>query len=221
MLEIQVHTPEAGEQQRPRLERLGIACGKVALWAAGSGIAGLAAMTMVPTQADIGPHSADITLTTDESAVFDLEPIGSIIKPLDSSLPFGLKIEVKENPGVTSAVTEQTEFSKDDIEDYARMFTSFEDDVDDAKQALIADWLRLSGVMGLAGYGIYRLPDKARREHLYGNYVSPLLSSRAFRYASAAALMMTTFSYDSVSKLRERECQSATPSPGPPSKAPI
>lgn len=195
--------PETAEQQRSRLQRLGIAASKLALWAAGSGMAGLGAMTVIPTHNEIGPHGSDMTITLDEAATFDLGPLGSIIKPSDGLSPLGVKIELKDNPGITSAEPRQTELSQEDIEQYAQMFTTFEDDIADAREALLVNWLRLSGVAGLAGYGIYRLPDKARRQHLFEKYSAPTLRSRPLRYATAAVLMTTIFSFDSVSQAQD------------------
>lgn len=148
---------EVREQSRPqRLARAGGRLAAVGMLAAGAGAA--YGVFNSSTEASIGPHEAQVELTLDGEATFDLGPIGSFIKPLDS--PVGARIIIGEVP------TDASEgFTRQDIEEYARTFAGFEGDIEDIKQKLQNQALRYGIFAGAGAMLLYAgLGERGRRE---------------------------------------------------------
>lgn len=156
-----IHDEAAVENDREqsRLQRLARASGRLAaigMLAAGSGAA--YGVFGASTETSIGPHEAQIELTLDGEATFDLGPIGSFIKPLDT--PLGARITVGEVP-----VDAAQGFTGQDIEEYARTFAGFEGDIEDMKQGLQAQALRYGIFAGAGAMLLYAgLGERSRRE---------------------------------------------------------
>lgn len=156
-----IHDEAAAENAREqsRLQRLAHVSGRLAavgMLAAGAGAA--YGVFGASTETSIGPHEAQIELTLDGEATFDLGPIGSFIKPLDT--PLGAHVTIGEVPADAS-----DGFTRQDIEEYARTFAGFEGDIEDMKQGLQAQALRYGILAGAGAMLLYAgLGERSRRE---------------------------------------------------------
>lgn len=141
-----------------RLRKVGMVCGKLAALGCVSVASGLASAFLVPAETSFGPHEAEVELTIDGNATFDLGPIGSIIKPFDNSYGFGTRITIGEVPmdGQESI----------DVEEYARVLSNFEGDVDAVKADLLSHAAKFGVYGGAGSVLLYGLVGARRRKEL-------------------------------------------------------
>lgn len=150
--------PLTYEAPSSRLHRVGVICGKLAALGCVSVASGLASAFLVPAETSFGPHEAEVELTVDGNATFDLGPIGSIVKPFDNSNGLGARITIGEVP-----MDNQESI---DVEEYARVLSNFEGDVDAVKADLFSHAARFGMYGGAGSIVLYGLIGARRRKEL-------------------------------------------------------
>ena len=155
--------PITHEGSISRLHRVGVACGKLAALGCVIAGSGVASAFLLPAETSFGPHEAEVELTVDGNATFDLGPIGSIIKPLNGSNGLGARITIGEVPmdGQESDVRESI-----DVEEYARVLSNFKGDVDAVKADLFSHAAKFGMYGGAGSILLYGLVGARRRKEL-------------------------------------------------------
>lgn len=186
---------EAEQGHKSKMQRIAGWCGKLAAFSAIGAASGLAAMSVIPTEAQMGPHDSNITLTLDHNATFDIGPV-AIEKPLKSILPFGANIDINGISVSDSGLNSIDSSDQQSLENYARRFSTFENDINTAKINLLHTWAMLSLVSSGLAYSIYRLPGPDRRHYLYNSYLEPTFHSRAVRALSGMLVLTSVLALD-------------------------
>jgi predicted phosphodiesterase len=149
---------------------------------------------LMPTKVMLGPHEAEVSLTFDSLATFDLGPLGKGYLPLDEPANAGARVVLKGVP-IGPEASGRPELTSDDLTAYAPLLSNVDRDVAIAKSRLLRHALKYGAVAaGLAlvgSIGLYQLLGKRRREEL-ARSATDMFSSRSLRAIIAAAILSST-----------------------------
>lgn len=128
-----------------------------------------------PTNTEVGPHEATVTLSMDSALTIDISPLGSIILPQEGTNGFGAQVELGEIPGTDSDDPNQVElFTEADVEEYVQFFSSTESTQDEAISAIARNALGFAPLGGLVTLGLYGLVGRRRWAELWERTHDPI-----------------------------------------------
>lgn len=165
-------------------------CGGLAFVGASFVGGALGGSMLIPTEVQLGPHRAELTLTFDSSINFDLGPVGGKL-PVDSPLGMGTKVAIKGIP--LDQGNGKFSLSGQGLERYAAFFGNIEPDVKEARSRLWHHALKYGALVAggalLVGATVSEVLVGRRRRQELDQRAAEIFSSRGARALLATGLL--------------------------------
>ncbi len=152
----------------------------------------------IGTETTIGGHRAVTTVSYDSLATFDVGMPGAIAFPQKNMFGVGAHITIKEMPADVSLGSDPSELSPEELQSYARMLTTIEDDLQNTAKETGKQAAR-NGLIAMAGtVALYTFVGRDARRQVYETRVMPAVRKLAPAAAvvSLLGIQMPTASHE-------------------------